>query len=401
MPDTGLRAAETLRPGGGREANGPSSDDAAGFSRAISRDGGSPLRPGDARLERSLPPAWGEDATPGPLPGRRGRPSRRGRTDGGALWPIGRTAPVEGPRFDVAVPPGGYRWWYVDAISDDGRFGITLIAFIGSVFSPYYLWSGRGNPLDHCAVNVAVYGPGRPRWAMTERRRAKLRQAEHTLQIGPSTLEWEGGVLTARFDEITAPLPSRVKGMIRLHPQAVLGETYGLDVGGRHHWRPIAPRCTVELALDEPACAWRGQGYFDTNAGAEPLEHGFTAWNWSRAHLESETLLSYDVERRDGEPAHVALRIDRAGVAEVVEPQPTITLPSTFWRMPRRVRGDPSDPPQLVRTLEDTPFYARSAMQTGEGGGRATIMHESLSLDRLRSPAIRAMLPFRMPRVFW
>ena len=27
--------------------------------------------------------------------------------------------------------------WYVDAISDDGRHGLTIIAFIGSVFSPY------------------------------------------------------------------------------------------------------------------------------------------------------------------------------------------------------------------------------------------------------------------------
>ena len=33
------------------------------------------------------------------------------------------------PPFDTPVPPGGYRWWYLDALSDDGRHGITLIAF--------------------------------------------------------------------------------------------------------------------------------------------------------------------------------------------------------------------------------------------------------------------------------
>ena len=48
-----------------------------------------------------------------------------------------------GPRFDAPVRPGGYAWWYVDAFSDDGRFGLTLIAFVGSVFSPYYAWRGR------------------------------------------------------------------------------------------------------------------------------------------------------------------------------------------------------------------------------------------------------------------
>ena len=42
------------------------------------------------------------------------------------------------PAFDGAVAPGGYRWWYIDAFSDDGQHGLTIIAFIGSVFSPYY-----------------------------------------------------------------------------------------------------------------------------------------------------------------------------------------------------------------------------------------------------------------------
>ena len=45
-------------------------------------------------------------------------------------------------------------------MSDDGQHGITLIAFVGSVFSPYYAWArgrGRANPDDHCALNVAIY----------------------------------------------------------------------------------------------------------------------------------------------------------------------------------------------------------------------------------------------------
>jgi hypothetical protein len=56
-----------------------------------------------------------------------------------------------------------YLWWYVDALSDDGRHGLTIIAFVGSVFSPYYAWAhARGPALadDHCAINVALYGGG-------------------------------------------------------------------------------------------------------------------------------------------------------------------------------------------------------------------------------------------------
>ena len=32
-------------------------------------------------------------------------------------------------------------------MSDDGQHGLTIIAFLGSVFSPYYAWSGRGDPI--------------------------------------------------------------------------------------------------------------------------------------------------------------------------------------------------------------------------------------------------------------
>ncbi|MFX8883411.1 hypothetical protein ABTM86_19650, partial [Acinetobacter baumannii] len=85
--------------------------------------------------------------------------------------------PDRGPRFDRPVPDNGYAWWYVDALSDDGKRGITLIAFVGSVFSPYYALArrrGRGDPLNHCALNVAVYGNGTKHWAMTERRRGAI-----------------------------------------------------------------------------------------------------------------------------------------------------------------------------------------------------------------------------------
>jgi len=64
------------------------------------------------------------------------------------------------------------------------------------------------------------------------------------------------------------------------------------------------------------------------------------------------------------------------------------------------VRADTADV-SVRKTLEDTPFYARSALTAHLHGAPAAIMHESLSLDRFRAPIVRAMLPFRMPRVFW
>ena len=87
----------------------------------------------------------------------------------------------------------GYAWWYVDALSDDGAHALTLIAFIGSVFSPYYAAARRRAPADpeqHVAFNVALYGAGTDRWAMTERGRQHLQRDADHLRIGPSGLHW-------------------------------------------------------------------------------------------------------------------------------------------------------------------------------------------------------------------
>jgi carotenoid 1,2-hydratase len=235
---------------------------------------------------------------------------------------------------------------------------------------------------------------------MTERGGAALSRTDDTLSIGPSRLIWDKGALTVSFNEVCAPLPRRVRGTVRLHPAAVTRTPFQLDAGGRHIWRPIAPRARVEVSLEEPACAWTGNGYFDMNVGDEPLERAFASWSWSRAHRSSDTLIFYDVTRRDGAPAQIALRIGPDGGMESIAPPPIAALPSTGWGVSRATRGEPAEPPRLVRTLEDTPFYSRSVLAGRYGGESAEIVHEGLSLDRLRSPVVRAMLPFRMPRVF-
>jgi carotenoid 1,2-hydratase len=289
----------------------------------------------------------------------------------------------------------------VDALSADGQFGLTVIAFIGSVFSPYYAWSGRRDPENHCAVNVALYGPRAHRWAMTERGRGALQRDASHFTVGPSALAWDGETLTIQIDEITAPIPSRLKGTIRLRPRALSGWTFALDAAQRHLWRPISPRADVDVRLSHPTLSWRGEGYFDTNRGEEPLEDAFREWAWSRGHTEAETLIFYDVTRRDGETLGLSLSVDPSGQMDAVEAPPTRPLPSTFWRVPRPVRADAGQAVRLVRTLEDAPFYSRSDVEARQNGRMARIVHESLDLRRLTVPVVRAILPFRMPRRFW
>jgi carotenoid 1,2-hydratase len=248
-----------------------------------------------------------------------------------------------------------------------------------------------------------VYGPGRGRWTLTERGRAALHRTSEALAIGPSALAWDGGVLTLRIDEVSVPLPGRVRGRVRVHPEALADRCFALDAAGRHRWRPLAPRARVEVALERPALSWSGIGYLDANDGDEPLEAGFACWDWSRAAHGGETLVLYDVLRRApdgrrGEDFALALRFDRTGEVSPIEPPPRRALPATRWRIARGTRADPGTRAAVLRTLEDTPFYARSLVAATVHGVAATAVHESLSLDRFRAAWVRWLLPFRMPR---
>ncbi|MFO1323586.1 MAG: carotenoid 1,2-hydratase [Burkholderiales bacterium] len=306
-----------------------------------------------------------------------------------------------GPRFDAPVADGGYAWWYVDALSDDGRHGLVLIAFVGSVFSPYYARArarGRGDPLRHCAMNVALYGSDGKRWTMTERGQAHVRRTRETFSVGPSSLAWDGASLTATIDEVALPWPSRVRGTVRLTAGALPRHVVALDGAGAHRWQPLAPLARVDVRFTQPDLAWSGSAYCDANDGDAPLADAFSGWHWSRANSPEGVSVLYDVERRGADALSVALHVDRAGNVREFAPPPVVPLPSTGWRVARRARSEAGHAPTVVRTLEDAPFYARSLVRLQLSGAPVVAIHESLSLDRFRSPWVQLMLPFRMPR---
>ena len=307
------------------------------------------------------------------------------------------------PGFAAAVPDDGYRWWYLDAFSHDGRQGLTLIAFIGSVFSPYYAAARRRGPVPaerHCSLNVILYGPDRKRWAMTERGEGALRRDAATLRIGPSSLDWDGATLTVRVDEVTVPIPGRLRGRIRVSLPPATGPCHALDAAGQHRWWPAAPGAAVSVAMERPDLAWEGGGYFDCNAGTVPLETTFRGWHWCRAtHTDGTSTVVYDTQALNGEGTRLAFRFDRSGHPTVQPPLPEVALPPTpVWRVGRRARSDPGQTATVLRTFEDTPFYARSKLGLTLGGERVVGMHESLDLQRFDRRWVQALLPFRMPR---
>lgn len=314
------------------------------------------------------------------------------------------------------MPAGGYAWWYIDALSDDGSQGLGIIVFIGSVFSPYYAHARhrqarRGgvddpaksaDPLDHCAFNVALYGERGARWSMTERRRDRVERDATRLAIGPSAIEWIGDGLRLRLDEMGAPLPRPIRGTIEIRPDALASHRVSLDAAGHHRWGVIAPSARIDVRLDAPDLSWSGSAYFDTNRGSAPLEHDFVEWDWSRAHLaDGRTAVVYDVTRR-GDDGRLAIAdcFDASGRVVPFEPPPTAALPTSRWGLKRSTRSEASAAPLITMPLEDGPFYSRSIVSARWMGQPVTTVHEHLSLERFDRRWVRALLPFRIPRRF-
>ncbi len=277
--------------------------------------------------------------------------------------------------------------------------GLTIIAFIGSVFSPYYAWArshGRGDPANHVAFNVALDGVPK-RWAMTERGRGSLRRDERHIAIGASAMAWDGAALTITVDETTVPFPSPLRGRVVVRPRVYGTRRFDLDSAGRHRWQPIGPLSDISVEFEQPGLRWEGSGYFDTNDGDEPLEAAFRSWTWSRFDVGEGARIFYDVIDRSGDERKLSLAVTKDGVSRG-KALSSGALPPTVWGIARAAPCDAGAVPRLVRTMENAPFYARSSLRSSIDGADVNGVHESLSLTRAVSPAVRLMLPFKMFR---
>lgn len=256
------------------------------------------------------------------------------------------------------------------------------------------------DPGDHCALNVALYGAGGRRWTMTERGARWVQRSADTFQVGPSRLHWDGRSLLIDIDEVGVPLPQRVRGTVRVTPAGATSRfVAALDADGRHRWGPIAPCARVEVDLDAPGTRWSGHAYLDSNEGDEPIVRPFKHWDWSRSVMpDGSTAVIYDVRPKVGPDRVITRRFTPDGADHDFTAPPRQPLPRSAWRIARTMRNEPGPAAQVTQTLEDTPFYARSMLQSNLMGQRVLSMHETLDVPRLDSTVVRCMLPFRMPR---
>ncbi|MBK8241501.1 MAG: carotenoid 1,2-hydratase [Deltaproteobacteria bacterium] len=273
------------------------------------------------------------------------------------------------------------------------------------MFSPAYFRARRrsllADPMLHCALNVVVHGPGGDAWALTEYRGLAVTRERDRLRLGDSLLERDDDGLSITLREQTSPWRRPIRGRVRLEVDAWTDTELALDRATRHCWWPVAPSARIEVELERPRLSFRGSGYHDSNAGIEPLECALAGWSWSRAPTDDGVALLYDVRAQDGEARSLGLHIDRQGRRAPLPAPDLVALPPTRWRLSRPTRVDAGGDATLRRSLVDTPFYARSLIDTRLHGAQRTAVHESIALDRFVRRSTQLMLPFRTRGVGW
>jgi carotenoid 1,2-hydratase len=277
----------------------------------------------------------------------------------------------------------------------------VIIAFIGSVFSPDYFTaqrSGAADPYEHCAVNVALYGAGTGGWAFTHYGRRAVSFEPCELVLAGNHFVWTPQNFTCRIREQGAPWPASLRGVVTLQTAAHSPMRIPLTPDGRHVWQALIPCGRVAVEFDRPSLRWEGNGYLDSNYGSVPIHQGFRRWSWLRAHGRDSTRIVYDVVPRDTPASSYALKYAAGRWQELAGPVRNAAAQASGWHVARAIAADPGTQPQVIKTLENAPFYVRSLVRTTLEDEPLTAMHESLSLERFQSVWVRSLLPFRIRR---
>jgi carotenoid 1,2-hydratase len=293
-----------------------------------------------------------------------------------------------------AVPPlperhGSYLWLYADAVVGDVT--AVCIFLVGSVFSPRYVAHAR-RPLDHCAVNFALYRGGRRlAWAFTEYPGLAHAGADR-LTIGSSSLAYaRDGTLALAIAERTAPWGRPLRARLELTPECTSTAALPLDTQRLHYWEPRIVRGTARLEVPALGIAGAGLGYHDANRGSMALGGELPGWWWARVHAPDASLVRYGVHGQASE-IEVAAR-DGQEATVVRAPAAARRRRRSAWglALPTDI-GAGGRPVAARRLLESSPFYAR---QEAHADG-VHALGESADFRRFRSPLIRWMAYCRM-----
>ena len=280
---------------------------------------------------------------------------------------------------DLLQHPGGFTWWYVDAL-DEKLNGLVLIWSFGLPFLPGYLKAARtGNPespADYPSLNLALYREGRPCFYLLQTyEREDAEWGTDRWRFGKTEIvrsERDGRrTVTAQIDSPIPRSQHRLRGTIgvegptpRLHPSLTA------EPGSVHEWCPVTGPATCSADLQwSPSDAFRlnAPAYHDRNAGDRPFDQlGIDHWIWGRTVGPGGTRIHYLVWPKDGDAEVRTWVFDLSPSGEISRPDasdPALQAQQRAWfGMPywRQVGLGPLGEVRTEHLVEDGPFYLRS-----------------------------------------
>lgn len=225
-----------------------------------------------------------------------------------------------GPQHDgLHVNPaqsGAYEWWYFDAISDDGRFVLVAIYFLGSPMTPYYkaVVDGKSpDPRDWCGVFLSLHektsnGYRERAYAYNLYRSGDFSADIPQVHVGNSYLASDGEGVFWKW-HLNAREQCLWRGDVRLDATfTATGPPLDLPQMGdtndaAHSWVCVAPVCRADVRVrlsNGKEVSFSGHGYHDHNFGQLPWSD-VNIWYWGRGRI---------LEADNGERYPVYYRVD-------------------------------------------------------------------------------------------
>ncbi|MFN4984659.1 MAG: hypothetical protein ACK5BQ_01980 [Ignavibacteria bacterium] len=307
---------------------------------------------------------------------------------------------------------GAYEWWYVDAISPCGEWGIVYIVFRGIPMSPSYLRNPHSMRAG-CAVSVYHRGV-RIAFSFTEQplELAFFDSNSTNVQMKGASLSIDdAGVLRA-----TADVPCDNDGRVielsitgSASSQASPRATTFTDM---HGWVLASPRMKAEfdlklyennnVVLEHQAMAL---AYHDHNMGCRPMHSDFTDWYWGRVHADDRTIVFLSTPSSP-DTMHSVYEVDDRGMimpwadVEITFQRRSISAMGLLSYRQIILRGSSAEHGRMevvcenAQTCEDSPFYQRyvSTWHINNEAEGIIGTSEYMNVSRMRSSWIRPFL---------
>lgn len=320
---------------------------------------------------------------------------------------------------------GGFAWWYIDTIDNNGNGAVVIWSF-GLPFLPGYLSSarrGEGQPArSRPSLNVALYRAGkRAFYLLQEYDPANVESDGHGgFRFAETVIRRKSdGLVVLDFDCALPGSQDRLQGQLKVSgPPARLAD--GLEVAPEpiHRWTPVLGPCRAEgqlrvggetFTLDAPA-------YHDRNEGTHRLDDlGIDYWAWGRLVHPHRTAIWYLCFGAQEQVRAWAVELLEDGTVHLINDLvPELSSPKrgafglTVWQKVR-LRDQSGKDWLLAETkdrVDDGPFYARTLAEVEAGSDRGLGLGEWIVPDRIDLARHRTLVSMAVhrpsgPNSFW